>query len=291
MSGGTLPRTKEPHLAGRWYPADAAVLARAARELLDAGGSSAPGVCAIVVPHAAYQFSGATAARGWAVAGRGRRRAVVLAPSHFAAFRGAAVLPMDGYRTPLGVVPIDRQAVEALAQAPLVRANPAVFLREHAVEIQLPLLQTAAPGCALVPVLVGDLEPGDGAALAAVMRPFLAEGAETLVVVSTDFVHYGRRFDYLPVPPTDAPTVAGAVRQLDEGALAHVEACDADGFVRYVADTGATICGRHPLEVLLRALPAGTQGERLAYTTSLEVSGDHEHTVSYAAVAFHAAAA
>ncbi len=285
---GPLPSIKEPHLAGRWYPADRQALDRIVRELLDAGGAPQPGVVAVVVPHAAYQYSGPTAARGFAAAGAGVRRAVVLGPSHFAGFRGAALLPMSGYRTPLGVVPIDAEATAALARAPLVRPNPAVFMREHALEIQLPLLQGLAPECTLVPLLVGSLEPGDAAALAAALRSLLEPG--TLLVASSDLTHYGRRFDYLPVPPTDASAVAAAVRRLDEGALERIVARDADGFAAYVERTGATICGRHPIEVLLRALPAGARGERLAYTTSLEVSGDYEHTVSYAAVAFALAA-
>ena len=234
---GPVPSVKEPHLAGRWYPAAPAALARRVEELLAAGGSPRPGVVAVVVPHAAYEYSGPTAARAFAAAGAGVRRAIVLAPSHFAGFRGAALLPMRGYRTPLGVVPIDAEATAALAAA-----------------------------------LRSLLEPG------------------TLLVASSDLTHYGRRFDYLPVPPTDASAVAAAVRRLDEGALERIVARDADGFAAYVERTGATICGRHPIEVLLRALPAGARGERLAYTTSLEVSGDYEHTVSYAAVAFALAA-
>ena len=285
---GPLPSIKESHLAGRWYPADRHALDRIVRELLDAGGAPQPGVVAVVVPHAAYQYSGPTAARGFAAAGAGVRRAVVLGPSHFADFRGAALLPMSGYRTPLGVVPIDAEAAAALARAPLVRPNPAVFMREHALEIQLPLLQGLAPECALVPLLVGALEPGDAVALAPALRSLLGPG--TLLVASSDLVHYGRRFDYLPVPPTDARTVAAAVRRLDEGALERIVARDADGFVAWVEETGATICGRHPIEVLLRALPAGARGERLAYTTSLEVTGDYEQSVSYAAVAFALAA-
>ena len=281
---GPLPSVKEPHLAGRWYPLAPAELAESVRGLLAAGGPPRSGVVAVVVPHAAYQYSGPTAAHGFAAAGAGIGRAIVLAPSHFAHFRGAAVLPVSGYRTPLGVVPIDAEATAALARAPLVRPNPAVFMREHALEIQLPLLQGLAPECALVPLLVGSLEPGDAAALAAALRPLLEPG--TLLVASSDLTHYGRRFDYLPVPATDAPSVAAAVRRLDDGALDHIVARDPDGFVAYVEQSGATICGRSPIEVLLRALPDGARGERLAYTTSLEVTGDYEHTVSYAAVAF-----
>ncbi|HUE30986.1 MAG TPA: AmmeMemoRadiSam system protein B [Verrucomicrobiae bacterium] len=279
-----LPSVKEAHLAGRWYPLAPAELAESVRGLLAAGGPPRSGVVAVVVPHAAYQYSGPTAAQGFAAAGAGVDRAIVLAPSHFAHFRGAAVLPMSGYRTPLGVVPIDAEATAALARVPLVRPNPAVFMREHALEIQLPLLQGLAPECALVPLLVGSLEPGDAAALAAALRPLLEPG--TLLVASSDLTHYGRRFDYLPVPATDAPSVAAAVRRLDDGALDRIVARDADGFVAYVEQSGATICGRSPIEVLLRALPDGARGERLAYTTSLEVTGDYEHTVSYAAVAF-----
>src|SRR5207245_5728571 len=119
----------------------------------------------------------------------------------------------------------------ALARASLVRPNPALFMREHAVEIQLPLLQGLAPECALVPLLVGSLEPGDAAALAGVLRPLLEPG--TLLVASSDLTHYGRRFDYLPVPPIDAVTVAAAVRRLDEDALERIVAADADGFAVY----------------------------------------------------------
>jgi AmmeMemoRadiSam system protein B len=282
---GPNPRVKEPNLVGRWYPGDPTELTAAVRDLLAVAGPARPGVVAILVPHAAYQYSGPTAARGFAAACDGaRRRAVILAPSHFAGFRGAAVLPLAGYRTPLGIVPIDERAVAALTGTPLVRANPAVFMREHALEIELPLLQHAFPGCMVVPVLVGTLAPGDAEALAAAIRPLL--GPDTLLVVSSDLVHYGRRFEYLPVPPTDAATVAAGVRRLDEAALALIDACDAEGFTRFVAETGATICGRHPLEVALRTLPPGTRGETLAYTTSLDLTGDHEHSVSYAAVAF-----
>jgi AmmeMemoRadiSam system protein B len=191
---------------------------------------------------------------------------------------------MSGYRTPLGVMTIAADAVAALCAAPLVRANPAVFMREHALEVEIPLLQTLVSGATLVPVLVGDLDAGDAEALARALRPLLTPG--TVVVVSSDMIHYGRRFDYLPIPPTDAATVVGAVRRLDEQALDHIVSCDADGFARAVAQSGATICGRHAIEVLLRSLPPGTRGERVAYATSADAAGDYEHMVSYAAVAF-----
>src|SRR5207244_947161 len=95
--GGVVQGTRHTRTG---YPVAPAKLAQSVRELLAAGGSPRPGVVAVVVPHAAYQYSGPTAAHGFAAAGAGVRRAIVLAPSHFAHFRGAALLPMSGYRTP-----------------------------------------------------------------------------------------------------------------------------------------------------------------------------------------------
>ena len=283
------PAVKEPHLAGRWYPAEPAALDAIVRELLAAGGPRRAGVRAILVPHGPYRGSGPVAARAFATVAGGARRAIVLSPTHYAEFRGAATLPMRAYRTPLGPVELDGECAAALGRLPFVRANPAVFLREHGLEVQLPLLQAALPGSRAALLLLGSLEPGEVVTLAEALRPMLDD--ETLLVVSSDLVHYGRRFGYLPVPPTDAATVAAALRRLDEDVLSRILARDADGFVRWLADTGAAICGRHAIEVMLRTLPPGMPGEQLAHASSLDADGAHEHVVGYAAVAFGAAPA
>ena len=277
-----MPRVKEPHLAGRWYPADAAALAARVGELTGAAGV-ARRAAAIVVPHGAFDHSGAVAGVAWGSV-EPPRRAVVIGPSHFASFRGACVLPVAGYRTPLGVVSVDGEAVAALAGAPGVRANPAVFMREHAIEAQLPFLQTRAPGATLVPLLLGTLEAGEAAALAAAIRPLLDGG--TLLVASSDLVHYGRRHGFVPVPPGDAAAVRATLRALDDEAIARIASGDADGFVRWAGETGAALCGRWVLEVMLRALPPVARGECVGRASSLDVGDGHDTAIGYAAVVF-----
>jgi MEMO1 family protein len=286
MSGGPVPRVKDAHCAGRWYPADDRALDTLVGQLLVDTCRPRSGCVAILVPHGAYEHSGRTAAYGYAAASnRFRRRVFVIGPSHHVAVRGVALLGMDQYRTPLGDLELDKQVPAALTrQHAFVRVNPAVFMREHTIEVQLPFLQRLVPDCALVPMLVGELSAEERAAFADALRPHLVP--ENLVVVSSDLVHYGRRFDFLPVPASDADTVRAAVRQLDDGALTHVLTPDADAFLRFCAETGATICGRHALAAVLAALPGEVRGERLAYATSLGVTGDFANTVSYAAVAF-----
>jgi len=285
-----MPRVKRSTLAGTWYPGDRDRLRARVDELL-AGVPAADPVarssrlCGAVVPHAGYQYSGQAAAAAYACLAEGPyRRAVVVAPSHYGMLYGAAVLDVEAFETPLGRVRVDRAALRELLETSLFRADAVAFEPEHSLEIQLPFLQCVLPDVAVVPVLIGHLGEGDaervGDRLTAVADP------DTIVLVSSDFVHYGRRFDYLPFPARGPDEVRAGVRRLDMGAIERVCAGDAPGFTRYVAETGATICGRVPIAVFLSMHRRRSPGQLLTYYTSLDVTGDYEHCVSYASIAF-----
>ena len=154
------------------------------------------------------------------------------------------------------------------------------------VETRLPFLQAARAGRAVVPLLVGRLEPGE-AARARRRAPAALDDAGTLLVVSSDLVHYGRRFDFLPVPPTDPAAVAAArPRGSTTRALARiVGAATPTGFAALRRrDAGATICGRHAIEVLLRALPPGDAAASALACAHLarRRRATHEQTIGYA---------
>ena len=103
------------------------------------------------------------------------RRVVLVGPSHREAFRGARVPEAATYRTPLGAIPIDREAVDALAGHERIRAQDRAFEQEHCLEIELPFLQrTLEPGWSLVPVLVGvDARGSVAEELASALRPWI----------------------------------------------------------------------------------------------------------------------
>lgn len=271
-------------LAGAWYPGEPNELAQLVDDLMDRAPAKAPAgpVRALVVPHAGYRFSGATAAEAYAlVRGKEYRRVLVLAPSHYGRYRGLSVAEVEAYETPLGKVPLDRDAVAHLRRSSLVQAHAAAHAREHSIEIELPFLQQSlAPGWKLVPVLVGGLNDDDYAQAAALLRPLL--DAQTLLVVSSDFTHYGRRFGYLPFPRDEA--TAAAIRELDDGAIRLIEENNRVGFLDYQRRTGITICGYRPLALLLALLPGDATVERLGYTTSGELTGDYRNSVSYQAM-------
>lgn len=277
-------RVRESALAGGWYPAAPAQLQAQVDGFLakPQGLELGDPVRALIVPHAGYAYSGPTAGQAFTlVKDRTYKRVMVLAPSHYGNFRGLSIADADAYRTPLGDIPLDQEATETLRASPLAGADAGADAHEHSIEIELPLLQRAlTPGWRLVPVLVGRLDGGDYQAAADLLRP-LADAA-TLVVVSSDFTHYGPRFAYLPFP-SDQET-PGRLRELDDGAIDRILAKDADGFLGYRKETGITMCGFRPIEILLRMLGPSARLQRVAYATSGALTGDWTNSVSYAAL-------
>ncbi len=136
-----------------------------------------------------------------------------------------------------------------------------------------------------MPLLIGMLGSHTSPeTLAAALAPFVDH--ETLVVVSSDFTHFGPRFDYVPF----ADDVPRRIEELDRGALARILEHDGGGFEDYVRQTGATICGRNPIRVLLELLPRASPAQLADYDTSGRITGEWDHSVSYASVVFRAAA-
>jgi hypothetical protein len=287
--GRSTSDVQPSQLAGTWYPAEPERLRDTVDRLL-AEAAVAPDerIRAIIAPHAGYAYSGRAAGVGYAHVPAGRfRRALLLAPSHYHSFSGGAIFPGRGFETPLGSVEIDLDGVEQLSSSASFSMDPAPYRREHSLEIQLPFLQRVDPQLRIVPVLVS----GRGEALSALAPGLRAlDDDETLVVVSSDFTHYGASFDYLPFPSTGPREVAEQLHELDFGAIECICALDADGFESYLEATGATVCGQAPIVAFLRAR-GGLRGTVASYYTSLDVTGDYEHSVSYAAIVFTPAAA
>ena len=278
-----------PTVAGTWYPADRTELERQLDGFFaDAGdgGSDDPvstKPAALIVPHAGFAYSGLVAAKGFrGIHACGYERVILLGPSHYVPLEGAAVPSSSTYRTPLGDVPLDVDAIESLGENEGLRIDNAPFRPEHCLEAEIPFLQRQLkPGWRLLPVLVGMLHPRTGGArIAEFLRPF--REPDTLVIVSSDFTHYGPRFDYVPFDQ-DIPA---RIEALDMQAVERILAWDDAGFETYLTRTGATICGRNAIRVLLQLVDRGLDGHLAAYDTSGRMTGQWNHSVSYASVAF-----
>ena len=175
---------------------------------------------AIIAPHAGYVYSGAVAATAYARLAPARdriTRVVLLGPCHRVPVKGLALSGARAFATPLGDVPIDREACDRLAQLPQVQVFDASHAQEHSLEVHLPFLQIALGNFALVPLAVGDASETE---VAEVLERAWG-GPETLIVVSSDLSHY---LSYDEARALDA-TTAQAIERLDGAAIGRDQAC------------------------------------------------------------------
>ncbi|MHC4307592.1 MAG: AmmeMemoRadiSam system protein B [Planctomycetota bacterium] len=286
---GDLPgeglNVREPAVAGRFYPDSEAELSEKINNYLDkALIESLPGKpVAIISPHAGYQYSGAVAAYGYkAIKDHGYKRVIVLAPSHYARYRGASILDVEAYSTPLGLVRLNQGICNNLINNPPFFGTLAnAHKREHSLETQLPFLQVAlGDDFELIPVLISRLNNEEFDFIADKLKPLIDD--DTLIVVSSDFTHYGYGYDYVPFKKD----VEANLRKLDYGAFERILALDFDGFFQYKRATGITACGFMPIALLMKLLPSDVQGKILKYDTSGSILGNFDSSVSYASIVF-----
>jgi hypothetical protein len=271
-------------LAGRWFPADAAELKRMIAGLLPAPRPApVAGVCAVLVPHAGYQYSGKVACQVYArLDTNAYDRVVVMGPTHSIGLHGLVSVPEAAFlETPLGRVGVDTAFVAALRKSPLVVCEPRAHQHEHSDQIQVPLLQTFfGDRVKLVTLVVGQMDPASSRRFADVLRPLL--DARTLVVVSSDFTHYGPNYGYVPFTK-DVPRQLDA---LDHRVFARIAAIDANGFWKVMEETQTTVCGHYPIAILLELLPKNARAGEVAYDTSGRMLNDWENSVSYLGAVF-----
>ena len=259
---------RPPAVAGMFYPAAASELARDVGALLAGAESAARGQPvpkAIIAPHAGYIYSGAIAATAYARLAPARgivTRVVLLGPVHRVPVRGLALPGATALATPLGNIPVDAEAVAALARLPQVTVSAAAHAREHSLEVHLPFLQTVLEKFSVVPLAVGDATADE---IAQVLDT-LWGGAETLIVVSSDLSHY---LGYGEAQASDRAT-AQAILALRTD-ISHEQACGGTPV------NGLTLAARR------RSLTP----QLLDLRNSGDTAGDRRQVVGYGAFAFY----
>ena len=253
-------------VAGAFYPGDPRELLAELDELLGTVESVAPRFGhpkALIVPHAGYIYSGGVAASAYCELAPARglvRRVVMLGPVHRVPVRGLALPGADQFATPLGAIPVDRDAVKAVSAMTQVVVSAPAHAMEHSLEVQLPFLQRVLGEFSLVPFAVGDASVEE---VAQVIER-LWGGPETLIVLSTDLSHY-HAYDQ--------------ARRIDGATLERIEhlAIDLDH---------DQACGATPLNGLLRvARTKGLTIRRLAACNSGDTAGGRGRVVGYASFA------
>jgi hypothetical protein len=155
--------TRPPAVAGQFYARDPERLRTQVLDLLaDAEPSANVRPKALISPHAGYVYSGRIAAAAFATLRdivQTITRVVLIGPAHYLHVQGIAAPTLDAFETPLGRVPIDGEALRKIGDLRLVIRADAPHAPEHALEVELPFLQTLLGSFQLVPLVVGDAAP------------------------------------------------------------------------------------------------------------------------------------
>lgn len=262
---------RDPAVAGLFYPGDpGALVAQVDRFVGD--DTTSMDAKAVIMPHAGYIYSGATAG---SVAGSVRvpGRVIMLGPKHRRSGARAAVATVDAWSFPFSDVPVDHEIAQMLVDRTEIEEDDLAHRDEHSLEVQVPFLWRRNPDLVITPVALGlhsveELEKiGEG--VASVIE---AIGEPVLLVASTDMSHQ--------IPLDEA-------RRLDHLAIDRILAIDPEGLYDTVFDERISMCGVIPVTAALFA--ARTLGARsadlLSYTTSADASGDTSSVVGYAGIA------
>lgn len=243
-------------------------------------------VRSVVAPHAGYIFSGKTAIRTIQTASKNSYKNIfIIAPSHYVGFKGLALSSFNEYETPLGNIEVNSDIVKNIS-GNNIQLFDKPHVHEHSLEVQLPIIKKIFPDTPIVPIICGQVDYSTSKQIAKSVLPYWKE--ENLWIISSDFTHYGSNFGYLPFNNN----VKNNLRKLDLGAVDKILDLDPQGFYDYLNKTDATICGRHPISIMLNMASNNKNNQSLntkliEYITSGDLTGDFSHTVSYAGITIY----
>jgi AmmeMemoRadiSam system protein B len=263
---------RSPAVAGQFYPRNPDRLEAEIQSYFRVEPRLIPAI-GCVVPHAGYMYSGHVAG---AVYSRLEltQRCIILCPNHTGVGTPLSIMSEGRWETPLGDVAIDtRLAAQLKTNFSFLAEDSYAHRSEHAIEVQLPFLQTRVKNLTFVPIAVGTGRFESLEMLGnAIAEAITAQQERILIIASSDMNHY----------ESD-----GITRQKDALAIERVLALDARGLYDVVNRQKISMCGFGPAVAMLTAARrlGANAAELIKYATSGDVSGDRDMVVGYAGIA------
>ena len=238
-----------------WYPLKKEALEKQLEEFLElevVKKHKNPGIKGIIAPHAGYEYSGKLAAKAYAQI-KGKKKAIILAPSHYFPLSGIVSHDDKAWQTPLGQIEVIN-----------FKFRKANLTQEHAIDNQVPFLQKLGFK-QILPLVVGEINNTDAEVIAQQLSPLLKD-PETVLVVSTDLSHF-------------LPENYANIK--DKQTLKIIQNLDTENSNKIDA------CGIFPLMVFMHLAKMNNwKPELIHYQTSAEINKDANKVVGYAILKF-----
>jgi len=270
-----LEKIRYPAVAGTFYPSSPDRLEKDIQEMLDGAviDFKIDNLFGIVVPHAGYIYSGKTAAFAYnLLRDKEFETVIVISPSHYEYFNGSSVFDGDAYETPLGKIPINKEKCDHLVSDEefVYSGNEGHRVdlnhQEHALEVQLPFIQTLLKDFSLVPIVIGNQNKNYINSLANALFKIIDD--KTLIVTSTDLSHF--------LSKENANIQDSLVEK-------HISNLDPDSLQIDLENNSCSACGGGGVVALMKAarLKSIPYSKVIARSDSGDVSGDNSGVVGY----------
>ncbi|XP_077284234.1 protein MEMO1 [Arctopsyche grandis] len=284
-------RSRRATHAGSWYSNHGADLSRQLENWLSKADLCHGPARAIIAPHAGYSYCGACAAFAYRqVSPAVVKRIFILGPSHHVRLSGCALSEAQKYETPIYDLKIDSEIYSQLeATGEFEWMDKRTDEDEHSIEMHLPyiakVMEEYKNQFTIIPILVGSLTSDKEAMYGRILTSYLGD-PQNLFVVSSDFCHWGVRFNYTHYEKR-CGQIHQSIENLDKQGMDLIESLSPQAFTEYLNKYRNTICGRHPISVLLQACAPLARSRQcslkfLRYAQSTQCRTMDDSSVSYA---------
>ncbi|MFQ5615434.1 MAG: AmmeMemoRadiSam system protein B [Anaerolineales bacterium] len=262
---------RPPALAGSSYPANPAALHRHLQDYLEAADVSPhpDGGSGLLSPHIDYLRGGEVYAQVWKRAAKMVKAAdlvIVLGTDHHGG-HNPLTLTRQNYATPFGVLPTDRDVVNAIAESigeKIAFTGELYHRDEHSIELVATWLQHLRDKkpVPIVPILCGSFASHVFGEEHIENNPFINNLVETVrsatrgrnvfYVISGDLAHVGPAFSGEPLNDQGR----NAIQAADDELLQQMAAGNASGFfhaIQHVRDQN-NVCGTIPVYLAMRMM-------------------------------------
>lgn len=305
--------------AGSWYSGNPARLDKQMDGFIQrAPHGSVDGARLLIGPHAGYTYAGEVLAQTYSAWDTSKvKRVFILGPSHHVYFKNVAyVSSCDEYETPLGNLPVDTELIDTLCKSHKVfkKMRLDVDEDEHSFEMHSPFIykqtQHLPQGVPkIIPIMISHGDSTFNDQVAQALAPYLKDEENTFAI-SSDFCHWGRRFGYTVYTPdeslkglkTISHTPQGeqagelliyqSIEFLDKLGMKVASTGSSENWDEYIDTTGNTICGQHPISLLLKTVELVREKydkpqdwglfNWIGYAQSSQVTTYNDSSVSYA---------
>ena len=263
--------TRQPVVAGQFYPAQAGKLSEMIRGMVDEKAAKEE-VIGLVSPHAGYIYSGPVAG---AVISRVKFKDtfIIMGPNHTGMGKPLSIMTKGTWETPLGQVEIDSELAEKiLAASKHLQEDSGAHQYEHSIEVQVPFLQYFKKDVRIVPITIAHSDAATYKELGKeIARAVKGLKKKVVMIASSDMSHYE--------PQEQA-------QRKDSQAIEAILKLNEDELLRRVSELNISMCGYAPTVALITAAKQlGAAGAELVrYQTSGDTTGDYSTVVGYAGI-------